>query len=682
MKKLLSIIALTLFTSTQALASMPFTEMETIEESAFDFEIKIANNDNSIANLVNGYIDLATTMAEVEFNDKELQITNLFLEEIEGKNMQINTQTSGTWFQVEQSTSDFQELLSEIDALTSIKEETSGSTTSYEFRFGDMAFANINDKLVLSDSNRSIFLHDEEISSQSINLSSNEILSVEGEIDGSELDYSISENNGVLTATSSAELSSEIDLNSFNSTSHLYDDLKSDNPVMYVEFTQALNLIKGFLPEEERSNLDEELEFELGEDLPSFESIFNKQTALLFDFNETIIPEITLAMADMSSSEVSEIMSLFNEELSEDIENSEFSITNTDINSQLKRITITPTAENVEADLLNIDEIVITYGLYEGNFIITNNADVLTQSTTVSDNSSFSNSFAASKSDVSGISYVDFAAIADQISVYEQELSRLDEAEVLGDSSDLKEILTEMGIWSGYSYADGNQIKEAATFKIPSDLLLEQLEVISEDTFGELSSFSYSPYSDVTEDAWYYEEVAQAYEMFIIDTFDYETETFSFDFRPGEDITRGEFVQMIVAAYELEGESIDQFGSDIFSDVESGSYFDFAIGAAFDKGIIKGDDGANTFRPNETLNRAEAVQILYNASPLLTGKQSTANQFKDVPQGVWYENVVSVAVQEAIVKGINPEEFAPAKNLNRAEAVTLLIRLVNNEVRF
>jgi hypothetical protein len=41
-----------------------------------------------------------------------------------------------------------------------------------------------------------------------------------------------------------------------------------------------------------------------------------------------------------------------------------------------------------------------------------------------------------------------------------------------------------------------------------------------------------------------------------------------------------------------------------------------------------------------------------------------------------------VAAEEEIVKGINPEEFAPSKNLNKAEAVTLLIRLVNNEVRF
>jgi hypothetical protein len=139
---------------------------------------------------------------------------------------------------------------------------------------------------------------------------------------------------------------------------------------------------------------------------------------------------------------------------------------------------------------------------------------------------------------------------------------------------------------------------------------------------------------------------------------------------------------MIVSAYQLNYEEIDQYGSDIFSDVSSDSYYDYAIGVAYQNQIIKGDDNADTFRPEATLNRAEAVQILYNASPLLNGKTSTQNLFKDVKSDAWYANVVRVAAEEEIVKGINPEEFAPSKNLNKAEAVTLLIRLVNNEVRF
>lgn len=682
MKKFLSVIALTLFTSTQALASVPYGTTSIYNEPNFDIEIQIANTDNSISTLLNGYIDLMTTVAASEFNEKELQISNLFLEEIKGKNMQINVQNSGYWFQVEQSNTDFQNLLSEIKTITPVKSETAGPTTAHEFRFGDMAFANINGKLVLSSTNKIIFLHDEEITAENISLDNNEVLSFEGSFDNEEFTYSLSENNGLITSSSMAELPSLINDTNFNTTNHLYQDIKAENPAVYFEITQLLNLILGSYPQELQTSLEQELAAEFGEDLPSYESIFNKQTAFLVDLNETIIPEFTIAMADVTSTEADEIIALINEIVPEEVNNSNFTVEFTDINSNLKKVTVTPTTENVEADILNIEEIVITYGLYEGNFIFTNNPNVLTESKTLADNISFSNSHAASKANVGAISYIDFATIAEQISIYEDELSRLDDSFVSEVPSAVEEILTEMGIWSGYSYIANNKLLAESQFKLPADLLLEQLETLVDNEDSFFTSYNYNPYSDVNEDVWYYDEISQAYELYIIDTFDYETETYSYDFKPAKEITRGEFVQMIVAAYELEYEDISQYGSDIFSDVDSDSYFDYAIGVAYEKGIIQGDDDANTFRPNDTLNRAEAVQILYNASPLLQGKESSTNNFIDVPQDAWYKNVVSVAVQESIVKGINPEEFAPSKNLNKAEAVTLLIRLVNNEVRF
>lgn len=682
MKKLLSLIALTLFTSTQALASVPYDMTTTYVEPEYNFEIQIANSENSISNLLNGYIDILTTMATSEFNEKELTISNIFLEEIEGKNMQINVQNSGYWFQVEQSSTDFEEMLAEIEAITFLKEESTDFATSYEFRFGETAFANIAGKLVISDSNNTIFMHDEEISAEDITLENNQILSVNGELDGDILDFNLTEVNGVISSFSKTNKPQLITESEFNTNEHLYQDLKANNPAFYVEFSQALNLILSSYPEDFQTELKEELDYEFSESLPSYENLFNKQTAILVDLNDTIIPELTLAVADVNSTEANQMMTIINEELPTELASTSFNIEFTNINSDLRKITITPTPENVEADLLNIDEIVITYGLHEGNFIITNNPTALSSSNTLADNSSFSNSFAASKSNIGAVSFIDFEAIANQISVYENEISRIDENFSSEVPSTLKSILSEMGIWSNYSYIQNDELIGEGELKIPSELLLEQLEVLVSEDESLFNSYTYNPYTDVESDAWYYDDVSQAYELYIIDTFDYETETFSYDFQPGKDITRGEFVEMIVAAYELEYEDISNYGSDIFSDVDPSSYFDYSIGVAYEKGIIKGDDAADTFRPNDTLNRAEAVQILYNASPLLSGKESTNHNFTDVPAGAWYENVVSVAVQEAIVEGINPQEFAPGKNLNKAEAVTLLIRLVNNEVRF
>lgn len=683
MKKLLSILVLTLFTSGQALASVPFgiTQTNYSNEPSFNFEVKIENKDNSIANLINGYIDIMM-MADSEMNEKESALANLMLDAVKNKNIQLNSQNSGTWIQVDQSLSEFQDFLFEVQEITSLKTEESGDTTSYEFRFGDLAFANIEGKLVMADTNQTIFLHDEEISSTSISLKNDEILSIEGGFDNNDVEYSLSESNKTLTALSSSDLNSNLVNLDLNSSDHLYQDLKSENPAVYIEFTQLLNLVKNLFGEEIASEITEELDYGFAEDLPSYESIFNKQTALLVDLNESIIPEFTLAMAEMSTSEASQIMNLFDDEFITEFNDENFTAEVTNINSDLKRATIIPTETNAEADLFDIEKIVITYGLHEGNFIISNNADILTETKTVEDNQTFSNSTATKKSEVSTVSFVDFATISDQLSVYEAIMEKLDVSTTEISGLDrTKTILNEMGVWSGYSYLDGNSIKEESTFKLPVELLLNEIELGSEDIFYSYS-YSYSPYSDVNESDWFYDDVSQAYGMFIIDTYDYETESYSYDFAPAKEISRGEFIQMIISAYELDYEDINQYGSDIFSDVPSDSYFNYAIGVAYEKGIIKGDDGANTFRPTETLNRAEAIQILYNASPLLNGKTSSINKFKDVPNQAWYANVVSVATQEAIVKGINPEEFAPSKNLNKAEAVTLLMRLVNNEIRF
>ncbi|MBU0982201.1 S-layer homology domain-containing protein [Patescibacteria group bacterium] len=83
-------------------------------------------------------------------------------------------------------------------------------------------------------------------------------------------------------------------------------------------------------------------------------------------------------------------------------------------------------------------------------------------------------------------------------------------------------------------------------------------------------------------------------------------------FRPDQDVTRAEAIKIILLGM---GISVDEgsSGASIFSDVSEGDWFYRIVGTAVDRGIIKGyEDG--TFRPSQTVNRAEAVKITLEAA--------------------------------------------------------------------
>ncbi len=680
MKKILSSLLITLLISGQALAETPALPL--YQEPDIDMEFMFENNDNSIANLINAFID--TSLVSEDFNEKETQIISLFREELAGETILLQAQNSGAVLVSEQTSVEFNDFLQEIEEIISLRTETSGFM-SYEIRFGDLAFANFNDKLVISDSNETIFALSEEVPSEDLVLEGQSILSIEGTYDSSEFDYLVSENpDGTLISSAETQFDSSINTDGFNTNQHLYNDLPSNNAFFYIEANKILDMVVSFLPETERNEVLEELDFELSQDLPNYETLLNKQTAFLVDLNDTILPHLTLAMADISVSEAEQLNGFFGPMLSAELESSDFTTQTTEVNANLTQVVYTATETNAEADLLDIDSITVTYGLHEGNYILSNNPTILTAQETLGQDSTFSNSVAASKANVTTVSFIDFNTLANQVDVYAAAYKKIAEpieTETQESLDTIENILNEMEAWSGYGYFEGNTYLEKGEVKIPSQEIQTLLnELPKSDLYQD--NYIYTPYDDVASGSWYEEAVSQAYYDGIVDAYDPIREEYTYEFQPGQDITRGEFVDMIVRAYDLQYEDIDQYGSEIFSDVDSVSYYDYSIGIAYQFGLVRGDDGANTFRPNDTLNRAEAVQILYNASPLLNGKTSSTNNFKDVPNGAWYQNIVSVAVQEKIVEGINPEEFAPAKNLNKAEAITLVIRLVNNEVRF
>jgi rare lipoprotein A len=110
-----------------------------------------------------------------------------------------------------------------------------------------------------------------------------------------------------------------------------------------------------------------------------------------------------------------------------------------------------------------------------------------------------------------------------------------------------------------------------------------------------------------------------------------------------------------------------------FSDVPPSSPDYEAINALRDQGVIEGYPD-NTFRPNNSINRAEILKIVLLGSKTLVPEIQKQSIFPDVDSSAWYGKFVSKAKNLGIVKGDeNTGLFRPGDNVNLSEALKILL---------
>ncbi len=174
---------------------------------------------------------------------------------------------------------------------------------------------------------------------------------------------------------------------------------------------------------------------------------------------------------------------------------------------------------------------------------------------------------------------------------------------------------------------------------------------------------------------------------------------------PNRAIDRGEFSRMVVEVFGLENSSRPfketpsssplTGGEVFFLDVHDPAYFD-AVQILVEQGIVKGYPD-NTFRPLQSLTRAEGVKILLAVagfqpgleeenppqSPFNKGEAEISSSpvkgrlggvsFKDTTG--WEKPWVTEAVRRGMVKGYGDGTFRPHNKLTRAEALKLVFEM-------
>ena len=116
-----------------------------------------------------------------------------------------------------------------------------------------------------------------------------------------------------------------------------------------------------------------------------------------------------------------------------------------------------------------------------------------------------------------------------------------------------------------------------------------------------------------------------------------------------------------------------------FPDVSADHPYAAAIAELADKGVIGGyTDGL--FRPEKPIWRQQFAKMLVLAMELPVSEDHVC-QFLDVevggPDTFYPDNYVAVVHRWSITFGITPEEFAPAREITRAQVVSLVARALN-----
>jgi hypothetical protein len=144
-------------------------------------------------------------------------------------------------------------------------------------------------------------------------------------------------------------------------------------------------------------------------------------------------------------------------------------------------------------------------------------------------------------------------------------------------------------------------------------------------------------------------------------------------FRPNAQVTRAEFAAMLVRALDLKADSSGMKFKDAGSIPKWAEGYVATAAAA---GILTGYED-QTFRPSKPINRSEIAVMVARALkwPANATEKSTFADREQIP--AWAEPSVATAAKAGIIKGRGANLFVPAANATRAEAVTLLLAMID-----
>lgn len=176
-----------------------------------------------------------------------------------------------------------------------------------------------------------------------------------------------------------------------------------------------------------------------------------------------------------------------------------------------------------------------------------------------------------------------------------------------------------------------------------------------------------NPFTDVLPGSWYFDAVRYAEQNGLM------SGVSATSFAPSATMTRGMIVTVL---YRMEQEP-DAKGTNVFSDVRSGSYCEDAIIWATGANLVSGY-GESLFGPNDAITREQLAVFLYRYAAYKgydVSARALLNGFADQEQISRYAyEAMSWAYAEGLISGKSTSTLAPLGEATRAEVATILMR--------
>ena len=146
------------------------------------------------------------------------------------------------------------------------------------------------------------------------------------------------------------------------------------------------------------------------------------------------------------------------------------------------------------------------------------------------------------------------------------------------------------------------------------------------------------------------------------------------EFRPMKVLNRAELLKIVMSGVGIEPDA-DQY-QNCFPDVSS-EWFAKYVCYALEQGFVSGyPDGS--FRPDQTVNRVEALKIIFNIMQITEMDFLTTvngEEFSDVPTDQWYSYFVYDAQDRGLLE-TSSGTFGPSNGMPRGEASELISRSI------
>ncbi|MFH1720799.1 MAG: S-layer homology domain-containing protein [Patescibacteria group bacterium] len=493
---------------------------------------------------------------------------------------------------------------------------------------------------------------------------------------------------------------------------YLYQKMPNQDLILYYEGFNAQQSLKYALNEIPAS-FKEEIGLDLEEDVLS---LLDKGYAIAIQDSDEIFPTGTLlidvaehkeAANNMLKVFVTRLWKSLQEEPDAELINGELVIDNSDA-----KIIITKTAKamlNGSMFVFNIDiypkesanpyavqypdellNFEITLGVTgDSNLFISTDKEIAEKyGEGLLGNAGFDNLFKERDKEIVGVEYISFKNLGTYLQRMLGTMSQLNKnnAEEIDNAISAIDALTSV-------FKDFYAVSEGSNERYDSKTtLLADMDNI-QNAWGNIMELALSApkgikrmdsagtkFEDINVGEWYQDDVYYLATEGIITGYEDST------FKPGNEITRAEFLTLLMRALEEKGyftyecwyPEMCAFSGDtkpIFKDVTTGEWYANYIYKAREAGIVDGyKDG--TFKPNDLISRAEAVKMLSNAMQqveIMGERQEIENlDFEDVSGEDWYFDSIKEARSLGIVQGVQPRKFEPLRSINRAESAKII----------